>query len=107
MLKLYKPSKKLVVKGGIASLTSSLATMIPMHVNAADHISNAQFGLYLYGGAALAAIVGVAICAIRSRDDNFDPDCREAVELDVKFNRSAIKDETTDAKQYFKIVNKK
>ncbi len=107
MLKLYKPSKNLVVKGGLASLTSSLATMIPMHVNAAGITWDAKTGFCLYGGAALAAIVGVAIYAIRSRDDNFDPDCKEATKLNEKFNRPAIKDETTSAKQYFKIANKK
>ena len=107
MLKLYKNKTNFVAKGITALGASGLGTMIPMHVNAADHISNAQFGFYLYGGAALAGVVGVAIYAIRSRDNEFDPDCREAVELNEKFNRSPFKDETTSAKQYFKIVNRK
>ena len=78
MLKLYKNKTNFVAKGMGALGVSGLGTMIPMHVNAADHISNAQFGFYLSGGAvaALAGIVGVAIYAICSRDNKFDSDCR-------------------------------
>ncbi len=109
MLKLYKNKTNFVAKGMGALTSSAVGTMIPMHVNAADHMSTTELGfcLCLYGGAVLAAIVGIAIYAICSRDNKFDADCSEAVKLNEKFNRSPFRDETTSAKQYFKIVNKK
>ncbi len=107
MFKLYKIKNSMVTKGITTLGVSGLSTMIPMHVNAASGVSAEQLYITITGGAALAAIVVVATYAICSRDNKFDADCEEAVKLNGKFNKPPFKDETTSAKQYFKIVNRK
>ena len=107
MFKLYKTKNSMVAKGVTALGVSGLSTMIPMYVNAASHVSAEQLYITITGGAALAGLVGVAIYAICSRANKFDYDCKEEVKLNGKYNMQGIKDETTSAKQYFKIVNRK
>ena len=107
MFKLYKNKTNFVTKGITALGASGLGTMIPMHVNAASTNDPGTTAICLCGGVAILGFTAVVLYAFCSKDNNFDPDCREAVELNEKFNRPAIKDETTSAKQYFKLVNKK
>nr|MBP3258809.1 hypothetical protein [Bacilli bacterium] len=109
MLKLYKNKTNFVAKGITALGASGLGTMIPMHVNAASGVPAEQLYITITGGAALAGIVGVAIYGIWTKMGHKDYDVKEAVEFGVKNGPtpSILKDETTSAKQYFKIVNRK